>query len=189
MALNWTPQIGDPTLGGWITVFAYVVCALVCGIHAFKVRQEKSPGSDKREKWFWIYLTLLMCFLSANKQLDLQSLFTEIGKALAQQQGWYDNRRQVQLLFIAGVIIGSTGFIAIMTIVNWDLMNKLWLAVLGVALLLGFVFIRASSFHHFDDFIGWQVTGLRMNWIMEIGAITLITLSALLNLRNKSISR
>ena len=41
-----------------------------------------------------------------------------------------------------------------------------------------FILIRAASFHHVDRMLGEQVMCLKMNWILELGGISLILLGA-----------
>src|SRR3954468_15751872 len=78
---QWRPGIGDPTLLGWTTVVAYFAAALACGRTAAAKGGRPTP--------FWSLLSLLLVFLGFNKQLDLQSVLTEIGRRLAREQGWY----------------------------------------------------------------------------------------------------
>ena len=51
----------------------------------------------------WLGVGLLMSFLCINKQLDLQSLFTDLGRVLATRGGWYDAAPDVQLWFVIAV--------------------------------------------------------------------------------------
>jgi hypothetical protein len=41
--------------------------------------------------------------LGINKQLDLQTALTELGRVLALSQGWYEQRQVVQFWFIAAL--------------------------------------------------------------------------------------
>jgi hypothetical protein len=52
------------------------------------------------------------------------------------------------------------------------------LALIGATLVLGFVLIRAASFHHMDRFIGTRILGLRWNWILEMSGIGLVLLAS-----------
>ena len=45
----------------------------------------------------------------------------------------------------------------------------------GLAFLILFVLIRASSFHKVDWFINLHLGGLRANHLMELGGIALVT--------------
>ncbi|MDX8349213.1 isopropylmalate isomerase [Cognatiyoonia sp. IB215446] len=167
----WSPQIGDPTLIGWATVVAYAlggVLALVVVI--------RNPG---RARLFWLIVMALLCALAINKQLDLQSALTAAARCLAQAQGWYENRRSVQIAFILFVAVAA--LVAGLTLA-WVMrrqMPQIWLALLGLCLLLGFVAVRAAGFHHMDRLIGFEIGGIRLNWLLELGGITLIAVNAL----------
>jgi hypothetical protein len=51
--------------------------------------------------------------------------------------------------------------------------------VIGVAFLVCFVLIRAASFHHVDEFLGWRGFSIPMNEVLELGGIGCILLAAL----------
>ncbi len=168
---TWTPAIGDPSVMGWVTVFAYAMTAALAGLIVHKRLSTL--------RMFWFLLTLLLCFLTINKQLDLQSALTAIGRCSANQDGWYDQRGLVQLAFIA-CVSATCLLIGIWT--AWSLrrnLQQVWLALLGVVFLLAFVAIRAAGFHHVDRFIGFNVGSIRLNWVLELGGISMIALNAL----------
>ena len=165
---RWRPGIGDPTFTGWLTVVAYFATAYLCWRAAAKA------SMNKKEKWFWTGLTALMVFLGLNKQLDLQTALTFIGRDLAKAGGWYENRRIVQGIFVVGIGLGG---IAITTGLVWTFrreLKRLRLAFIGLGCLVCFVVIRAASFHYIDSFLKMAPLGLRMNAILELGAIALI---------------
>jgi len=169
----WRPGIGDPTVMGWLTVVAYFGAALLCFREA---RTEKFRTTNDR-KMFWSVLTVLLVFLGFNKQLDLQTLLTLTGRRISIAQGWYEYRRFVQVVFVA--MIAATGFFSV-----W-IMNRLVrkypdlrLALVGFVALLGFVVVRAASFHHIDQLINFRLAGVKMNWVLELGAIALVSLGA-----------
>ena len=165
---RWVPSIGDPTILGWVTVFVYFTVAIIC------LKAATSAESKKSEKLFWLYLTIFLIALGINKQLDLQSLFTQIGKDLAIAQGWYKDRRLVQIGFI--ILIGLLGVtsatILIRTYRNANTAIKI--AFAGCIILFVFILIRASSFHHMDIFINMKVADVRMNGILELGGLAII---------------
>lgn len=170
----WRPGIGDPTFMGWLTVAAYFGAAFLCLREFLAARRVHSP----REKtFFWGTLTVLLVFLGFNKQLDLQTLLTLTGRRIAIAQGWYENRRIVQLLFVA--IVGIAGVLSVLAMRL--LVRKhadLRLPLAGFVVLLVFVVVRAASFHHIDQFINFRMGGVRMNWVLELGAIALVAFGA-----------
>jgi ABC-type Na+ efflux pump permease subunit len=136
---------------------------------------------------FWLFLSALLFALAINKQLDLQSALTAVGRCLSQAQGWYAERRSFQLSFIISIIIAS---LLIAVLLFWTMRRELrhiWLALTGIALLLAFIAIRAVGFHHFDQLIGYEIGSVRVNWAFEIGGIAMIGVNALyLLLRSSS---
>lgn len=166
----WSPQIGDPTIVGWLTVVAYALTAILSAL----VFVQQSG----RQRLFWFGLMVLLSALAINKQLDLQSALTAAGRCLALAQGWYEERQSVQLIFILSVVLISL-FVALL--LAWYLrraFKRIWLALIGVMVLMAFVVIRAAGFHHFDRFIGYEFANVQMNWLMELGGISLIAVNA-----------
>lgn len=171
--INWRPEIGDPTIIGWLTVIGYFVCALFC------LRTWLSSGLvfqhyRKRQAYLWIALSLLMVALGLNKQLDLQTLFTEVARYLSHEQGWYEQRRYYQRLFIYAVMGLSLVLVMLLTLLYRPVLTDYLFAIAGVTLLFAFIVIRAASFHDFDLFINVRVVGLRMNSILELSGIGLV---------------
>jgi hypothetical protein len=169
---NWTPGIGDPTPIGWLTVALYLVTAFMCWRVARRIGG--TDAGTRTEAFVWRAIAVLFLGLGANKQLDLQSAMTEIGRVVALKQGWYDRREIVQLYFIESIAAVCVVVAATLVVLIRKAPASAWLAVLGTAVVLIFVAIRAASFHHVDRFIGTTVLGLRWNWILEIGGILMV---------------
>lgn len=196
--LNWTPEIGDPSFAGWLTVVAYFYTCWCC-VQAFKAEKSgpprpfwqliaplfrvlvkhwpQVPGPAQRSA-IWLLLAGLLLALGINKQLDLQSLLTELGRKAAHAQGWYEDRREVQSLFILVVLLGAIASMWFLHIIMRGLDAAFRLAGLGASTLCAFVVIRAASFHGVDELIDLSFLGLRVNWILELGGISMITIAA-----------
>lgn len=146
--LEWSPGIGDPHFTGWFTAVAYLVCAGLCGVAA---RRGEFESPVLRQRALWWMLTSLMLFLGVNKQLDLQSLLTEVGRLLALQQGWYEERREVQRIFVLAIACGTGGGVMVMLLLYRAVLPAHRVAIVGVLLLAVFVVMRASAFHHVGE--------------------------------------
>lgn len=173
---NWSPGIGDPTIGGWITVVLYLATSVSCWITA---RKPQFPGMPmSQEHYAWRAISVLFLVLGINKQLDLQSALTQVGRILSLSQGWYAQRQAVQVAFI--ILVAMLCVIAVIILVIWahNAPVSTWVALIGTVLVFGFVLIRASSFHHMDRFIGDRVLGFRWNWILEMGGISLVLIAS-----------
>jgi hypothetical protein len=126
------------------------------------------------DRKIWYAITIAFFALGLNKQLDLQSALTELGRVLAVEEGWYRQRGTVQLYFIIAVALFASW--AVITLLVWARHSRLptWLALAGTTSVLGYVLIRAASFHHIDRFIGSTVLGFRWNWILEMGGVAIV---------------
>lgn len=171
LRIRWRPEIGDPSAMGWFTVFAYAIAAILAW------RTWMSPPRDSREK-LWLGTALLVSFLCLNKQFDLQSLFTDIGREVARHGDWYDRRRDFQKWFVLGVLGGAVLF---GSWVVWEFHAFLLghkILTSGLFFLLTFIVVRAISFHHVDVFLKSDIAGVKMNWALELSGIFLIGLAA-----------
>ena len=146
LSARWHLAIGDPTIAGW------TVCALYAAAAATAIAVLRSAHFDqnhrRQSQAFWGMIAVVMAALALNKQLDLQSLLTALGRCLAQDQGWYENRRLVQRDFIialAGLAALTGG--ALFWMLRGGLRQNL-LPLLGLVALASFIVIRAGHFFH-----------------------------------------
>ena len=177
--LRWLPGIGDPNVAGWLTVAAYVVAALFALVLAAK---RDRPGLERA---FWAVAGAGLLFLAVNKQLDLQSFLTAVGRCTAQLQGWYDMRRTVQADFVFGLIaLAVLGGIATFWLLRRTV-RRTGVALLGLVWITGFVLVRAVGFHNVDRLIGMRLGGMRLNWVFELGGIFVFLLGCVVALRSR----
>jgi hypothetical protein len=125
----------------------------------------------------WQALLVCMLALGINKQLDLQTALTETGRMLAFHQGWYEEHREVEKLFIASLRLAAIAGCVAAPMVAYYMPRSTRLALCGLIVLTAFALIRASSFHHVDILLNTGTIGLKLNWILEIGGILLVLLA------------
>jgi len=171
---------GGEFTGGW----AKLVVAAVKEIRASFV----ALGSDPNRKsqianrkflpTFWFVLCGVLVFLGFNKQLDLQTCFTQVGRDMAKSEGWYENRRIVQAIFLLVLSLLGVATVA----ASWWYIHGAWrryrLAFYGILFLITFVIVRATSFHHIDIFLQSTFGGIAFNHILEVGGILFIAYCA-----------
>lgn len=174
--MQWSPGLGDNTFMGWLTVGVYLL-ATIASVAA--LRAMGADALSRRERLFWAISAAVMLFLAVNKQLDLQSLVTMIGRCHAQLAGWYNDRRAVQKLFILGVAAGGVLLLGVLALMLRGILDRVWAALLGLGFVCVFVVIRAASFHHVDLLISGTALGVRINWLLELPGPLLVTLVAL----------
>jgi hypothetical protein len=171
----WQLEIGDPSLLGWLTVVGYFAASWLCGRTAWLLRARSQHAG--RGAWFWAVLAILLALGGINKQLDLQSLLTGVGRTMAVAQGWYDQRRVVQAAFVGTLLVAGTVTLGTLAWVTRGYGAPARLALVGSVGLTVFVVIRASSFHRVDHLIGVDLLGLRVNWVLELGGIACVGLA------------
>jgi hypothetical protein len=162
---HWVPGIGDPSVMGWVTVIVYFIVAIIC---------LKAAVSEKPEKLFWLFLTFTLIALGINKQLDLQSLLIQFGRGIAIEQGWYKDRRLIQVVFI--ILLGLLGISALTVLIKTyhHACFTVKIALTGCAILFSFILIRASSFNHLDIFINMKLASAIINGLLELGGLIVI---------------
>ena|ERR1051326_8710361 len=171
---HWQPGIGDPTVIGWLTVVAYFIATVFCWKATLAAKKQKRD----KEALFWLLFTSFLLCLGINKQLDLQTWFTLFGKHLAEQEGWYGERRIFQAVFIAMVtLVAVAGWI-----ICWRLARKTvrhyGLALTGGMFLACFILIRAASFHYVDQMLGLKLHYFTLNSFLELGGILCVAMAA-----------
>lgn len=178
---RWQPGIGDPTWQGWATVLIYLLAAFL----ALRVlgRAGFPLATRRRERLFWMFIALVVAGLAVNKQMDLQSALTAGGRCLARAQGWYSERRQVQVAFILALVGAAMAFLACLLV----LLRKTWsrsiLPAVGLVFICAFVLIRAVGFHHIGWMPGLPMLVMRGNTALEWTGPLLISLGAVRLLR------
>ena len=146
LSVRWHLAIGDPTIAGWAVCAAYALAAVTA---IAVVRRARFDQNHRRQSQaFWGVIAVLMTALALNKQLDLQSLLIALGRCLAQDQGWYENRRLVQRDFIIALasLAALTGG-ALFWMLRGGLRENL-LPLLGLAALASFIVVRAGHIFH-----------------------------------------
>lgn len=176
MEVGWRPGIGDPSIIGWLTVGLYAAASILTLVAAN--RAQFSGLSWRRDGVFWVSLALLMLALGINKQIDLQTLFTEVVRNSAIDGGWYEDRRGIQEFFIAAIISLGLFTTILLAAGLWRSCLTIKFAAAGMCFLICFIVIRAASFHDVDKFLGSELGGARWNWIIEILGILMIAIAA-----------
>lgn len=183
-------------VAGWIIVACYGVAAALCVwalrvAHAGARRAAAYGGAERRASrrarayrasmLFWSLLAGLFVFLGFNKQVDLQTWLTDLGRRAAEAQGWYDQRRAVQTAFVCAVMGAGMATLGVLLYLTRDLLPRHVLAFVGVVILGCFLFTRASSFHDVDEVLSHAILGIRLRWPLELAGIICVAVSALRN--------
>ncbi len=178
-------KIGDPTPFAWATVAMYLLAALLCFVCAWKAERIFDDEHTWLHRLIWMGLGLGLVFLGANKQLDLQSWFTQVAKNVAWELGLYDMGQGLQVLFILALIgVSGVAFLIALYFLR-HVWRHYWLLLFGVLFIARFVITRAAGFYgvylpELSQFTG----GYKITWAMEFLGALFIALAALYNLRH-----
>lgn len=174
---NWNPKIGDPTLMGWVTVAAYFGAAVLLCLQWRKIPSLHSENL-RLHRGLILLFVITMFGLGVNKQLDLQTWVTNVGRDISKAQGWWENRRIAQVIVLAVIVLFGMGLLAVIVRAG-GVLKAHRLALFGYLVLLGFVVMRATSFFQMDRLINERIMGIRMNWVFELSGIAIIATSAI----------
>ena len=145
---QWRPGIGDPTVIGWIITIAYFFAFILCLWAGISAKNNEKPKGVHENGGLLIGVAVLLLLFGINKQLDLQTLLTIMGRQLAKAQGWYIIRRSIQLIFV--VLFTLVVLLSLAIWARW--MKRRWrqygLHFAGTVIILLFVMIRAASVEH-----------------------------------------
>jgi hypothetical protein len=164
----------DPTVLAWLITASYFGAA-VLGLLAVRA----SPND--RDRIFWVGCAAFLLLLGFNKQLDLQGFVTTVGRSLAREGGWFEQRRLVQAAFIVALCVAAGAMLAALAVWLRRSPTTVRIAALGIVLLFAFVVMRAASFHHMDILVTRNVAGMRSGWWLELAGIMVIGVSAIIH--------
>ncbi|MDG3002215.1 hypothetical protein [Paludisphaera mucosa] len=171
-----TTPADDRAVPPWITTAAYFWLAMLC---AWAWR-ESLRGRPRRRlgSLLWLGLAILFATLGCARPFGLQAVLTNLVRRRAVEHEWYGVRRKYQFEFIMAVA-ATTSLAAV--VLGWVAARGRSLrdlsALAPVVLLLGFIAIRASSFHYVDAVLYRTVAGVSLNTLAELTILGLVALS------------
>ena len=170
---EWSIGIGNPTFLGWFICISYFVAVWICGNKALQAKRV----SDNYP--FWLSLTIFLLFLGIIKQLDLQTLFIQTIRYLSIQHGWYEQRKLVQIAFVALTSFGVLVSLISLRIFFADSWRRYKVAWFGIILLCTFILLRMALFDGVNVFLHQgDIATIAIDTILELGGIVIIILGA-----------
>ncbi len=174
---RWVSIWGDPLLSGALIMALFGVAAGLCGMVAAR--------SDGRERVFWAAASLAAVFLVFNAHLDLHVLPGSIGRCAAKAQGWYDQRRSVQAIYLAVVMLSA---LAVLGTAAWMFRRQLTANVTvttGLVVTLGALAAKGAGFHSLDEYHDLTIGPLKLTDLPEVAGAVFIIIGAWSALRPK----
>jgi hypothetical protein len=124
--------------------------------------------------WHGIFVALIV--LALNKLFE--GSVTGFIRMLAMEEGWYDQRRVVQIEFIAVVALVCLLVVGVLLLLARHAPAATQIALVGTMMLLALGLVRDASLHQIDHLMGQRIIGLKVNWIFELGGLGLVLLAS-----------
>lgn len=160
-----------PGLPPWVTTAAYLWLAMLCAWAWREGRgRESRPGSLA-----WLGLAVMFAALAVARPFGLQWRLAASFRQKAVEGGWYDVRRgfQVQVI-LAAAAVAALATVAIAAVAIRARSPRTLAAFAPVAMLLGFLAVRAVSLHYVDLALYRRVGGVEVNTILELTILGLV---------------
>jgi peptidoglycan/LPS O-acetylase OafA/YrhL len=129
----------------------------------------------------WLVVAGVMLLLGASRVMGWQDAATEAGREVAKGEGWYRERRPVQVAFITGV---GVALVAGLGLLAWRLRRGYrWrhrLAAVVTTGLVGLAAVRMASLHQVDDWLTKGIGPVRVGRGVEVAGISIVTGAAFL---------
>jgi hypothetical protein len=189
VAHRWHFGIGDPTFLGWFTVAAYALALhyawFAIAVTRMSARELSARGlpSGRQERTvahFWLATFVVLLLLGINKQLDLQTLLTDVLRDWSLQEGWFRERRVWQARFIKTLLLSGLALALFALYLLRRVLFRIRLSLLGLTVLGSFVLVRAAYFHHVLR------RGGSVHWVLELCGIALVTRAAYLEAKKRA---
>jgi hypothetical protein len=175
---------GDPTPAGWAITAFYAIASGGClfALLRARARSRALPHAGiQQEIRGWSAVLAANLFFGVNKQLDLQTWLTRLGRGLARQEGWFEWRRELQLLFMFCVAVATLTVFALIWMVGrrHRISAALRIAFVGEFWLGLFYLIRGMSFHHVDAWLHVRLPGANVRDLLEATGLIIVFAAAM----------
>lgn len=162
---------------GWVTIVAYLVAATTCACSAWRIRSAYQYPSP--QALLWLGLAFLLLVLGMGKLLGIQPWLVSMVRRLAETGRWYAERREIQAVLTTAFVLSGLFVTASLLWLARNLPRSSKFAIVGVSYLLGFIVVRATSYHYIDVLLGLNWHSLTLNAALENAGILWVALSAL----------
>lgn len=135
----------------------------------------------------WCAAATLMCMLGVNVLLQGDVFVTQMCRALAKFQGWYEYRRELQYTVVGLIALMVPGL-------GWLLFQRMaqlaqgdsGLASGGLLVLLVLIAVRMVSAHGTDVLINMRLAGFSVGRLLELVGLAAVIVGALRSLSQPS---
>jgi hypothetical protein len=160
----------------WLRVCGYVLVAILC----FAAARREDPEQPGCWPPFWILTGALFIVMALGRAGDIADLMTDTLRQRAVDEGWYERRRHVQGLVVAGL---AGGWLIAVLVAIWRVpeRRRRYLPMIVVVLTVGlYAAIRVVSLHQLDAVLyRRRSVGVRHATLIEYALLYLAGLCAI----------
>jgi hypothetical protein len=170
----------DQTFLGWFTTGGYVAAAFLCACAAQAcVAGRRAQFSESRKlAFFWGLITTGLVLLAINKQMDLQTVFTDIMRNKAEDGGWYRHRRVLQALFVLAAGAFAVGGLWMLVRLLGPRWREHHLLLAGLAVLCGYLMLRVADIERVGEMTGMSMAAEGFRSAVEWAGLAMIAIAA-----------
>jgi hypothetical protein len=129
-------------------------------------------------RMFWFLLAIALAVLAINKQLDLQTALTNMLREDAEHRGWYQQRRVLQIAFVACAIFAAAFGLWLL----YRLLGSHWrvhrLALCGLLLLALYLLLRVADIERAGEMLGMSLTAENVRMVLEWTGLICVAIAA-----------
>jgi hypothetical protein len=154
----------------WWEASGAVIVALAALRAYLRERSELNrENSDRLWPTFWLLTALLLGAMAVGHVGDLGGRIADLGRRQARTEGWYSDRRTLQVPLV-GLITATWIALSATAIVRFPERRRRYLpTALTIFTLICFVAIRMISLHHVDSLLHrTHVVGIEFGLIVEV---------------------
>lgn len=156
---------------GYFIVFLLSLHSLTRAAHIVKPQHV----TGYRLLWAVIAITILMILISSI--FDISKTLMDNTRIIANNQGWYNNRYSLQVIFITGIF----AILLLITVVSEASSSGIFSyngnVIRWLIVLFAFNLINSVSLHFIDQIMNIRILGFRIERCIEIAIIIFILIS------------
>lgn len=156
--------------------------AVVCLLRAARSDRQEVTAGRRGTPTFLLVAAIVCVVFWLNSLVDVRSWLIDLGRQVVQDQDWYSSRLARKLVFTGVALLVTLAAVALVYRLihgSWRLNMRILLAL---CLLLGFEFLRATSFDRADGCswldqvdVSFRVftSGLGLQWLVSLAVLVL----------------
>jgi hypothetical protein len=178
----------------WLLVGAYLASAVLClrALRAGRLgarlatfmpadidrRRAPRTGDNRRRVVFWTLLTAGLLLVGLDRRLGVIAWITDAVRQAAIDGGWYDRRRDLQLVLVLALGASGIGMLAVVAGRARHRLPRHAPALIGAAVIGLLLATRALSYHHVDGVLQRGIGPVSLAAMLEATAIAVVTICA-----------